>query len=155
MGYKKIGTVDKQGVFVEAKVKDGCLSICGEIHRSGHYVGGGQCVDTVRDVYQHGTLAIPYKQARKLVRIWERWHLNDMRAGCEHQRTAGWNHSIKLESDWGEGQRNMAIWMPRKEHPRGLLSEPCWVCGYKYGTSWLMEELPADVIAFVDDFNAA
>lgn len=32
------------------------------------------------------------------------------------------------------------------EHPDGILCKPCPVCGYKYGTSWLMEEVPEDVI---------
>jgi hypothetical protein len=27
----------------------------------------------------------------RLAEVWDRWHLNDMRAGCEHQRAAGWN----------------------------------------------------------------
>ncbi len=132
--YKKIGTVDGQGVFVEATVetkeKGLCLSIHADIKRSGHIVGAGQCIDTVRDVYQRGKLAIPYKQVRQLVRIWERWHLNDMQAGCEHQREAGWTSYT--------------------EHP----SQACWVCGYEYGTAWLIEELPEEVIAFVEEFNS-
>ena len=36
-----------------------------------------------------------------------------------------------------------------REHPRGLLSKPCEVCGYKYGTKWLHEQLPDDVVEFV------
>ena len=29
---------------------------------------------------------------------------------------------------------------------QGLLCKPCPVCGYEYGTSWLLEEVPQDVI---------
>jgi hypothetical protein len=35
------------------------------------------------------------------------------------------------------------------EHPKGVLGKPCPVCGYKYGTAWLHEDVPADVIAFL------
>ena len=37
-------------------------------------------------------------------------------------------------------------WLKPDEHPDGILCKPCPVCGYKYGTSWLKEEVPADVI---------
>ena len=59
--------------------------------------------------------------------IWERWHLNDMRAGCAHQRALGWNDYT--------------------QHP----SEPCPTCGYAYGSQWLKEEVPADVLAWLWD----
>jgi hypothetical protein len=48
-----------------------------------------------------------------------RYHLNGMNAGCEHQRALD-------------------------ETP--AVSEPCAVCGYEYGSRWLHEDLPADVI---------
>ena len=48
------------------------------------------------------------------------WHLNDMRAGCEHQEALGWGND--------------------------KLSVPCPTCGYKYGTAWKKRELPANVI---------
>lgn len=35
------------------------------------------------------------------------------------------------------------------EHPDGILGRPCPVCGYKYGTSWLKEEVPPEVIAWL------
>jgi hypothetical protein len=37
------------------------------------------------------------------------------------------------------------------EHPEGILCKPCPVCGYKYGTEWRKEELPADVVEFLED----
>jgi hypothetical protein len=33
----------------------------------------------------------------------------------------------------------------------GLLSKPCPVCGYKYGTAWLFEEIPADVLQWLEN----
>ena len=34
----------------------------------------------------------------------------------------------------------------RSEHPEGLLSKPCPTCGYPYGSAWLYDPLPPDVI---------
>lgn len=42
-----------------------------------------------------------------------------------------------------------AGWVRHEEHPDGLLSKPCPVCGYKYGSAWRKEPLPADVVAAV------
>ena len=134
MAKHKIGTVDKQGVFVRIRYPDPLgkeglprLTISADICRSGHVVAGGQSLDTVREVTTHGTPSKdwPRKRILKLLSIWERWHLNDMQAGCEHQRTLGWTSY--------------------DEHP----SEPCPTCGYKYGSAWLYESLPQDVIDFI------
>ena len=37
-------------------------------------------------------------------------------------------------------------WLREDEHPDGILCKPCPVCGYKYGTSWLKEEVPVEII---------
>lgn len=62
---------------------------------------------------------------RALVELWDRWHLNGMRAGCEHQRARGWT--------W-------------ETHP----SAACPECGYRFGSAWLFEELPGDFVAQCD-----
>jgi hypothetical protein len=46
-------------------------------------------------------------------------------------------------------EQKAAGWVDYREHPDGLLSRPCPVCGYKYGSAWLYEEIPADVIAWL------
>ena len=61
---------------------------------------------------------------RKLLDIWKRWHLNDIRAGCSHQREMGWN---------------------RDEH----LGKPCPICGYKYGCGWIFEPVPDEVVEWL------
>lgn len=96
----------------------------------------------------------------KLQEVWDRWHLNSMRAGCEHQRAEKWDQRpidpSKPTDAYGkhfEGQRhaswNMLTWVKRSEHPEGLLSEPCPTCGYKFGSSWLYEAVPDDVVEFL------
>ena len=54
---------------------------------------------------------------------WHDYHLNHMKAGCEHQREKGWTTE--------------------------RLSEPCPVCGYKYGSAWLFIEVPENVLSFL------
>lgn len=94
----------------------------------------------------------------RLVEVWKRWHLNDMRPGCEHQR--GWEERpidpskpLGIYGRHFKGQRqdswNMLTWVRRDEHPEGLLSFPCPTCGYKYGTRWLREEVPQEVLDFL------
>lgn len=150
-------------VSVERKDEKTLLSLTGvEGPRSnGNCTGScGQCVDALDDVdrlaLSDGWTA---EMVDRLKAEWERWHLNDVRAGCEHQRKAGWNtrpidpskpldaygrHTGGPSSTW-----NMLVWVSRKEHPKGLLCEPCDVCGYKYGTEWLYEPVPEDVLAFL------
>ncbi len=139
------------------------LSICGSSRSS-----GGQMQDTIRQELDAGTFkpAIPAADLREILDIWDRWHLNDMKAGCEHQRAEGWDKRpidpAKPLNTYGlhfEGQKspswNMLSWVRPSEHPEGLLTKPCPVCGYKYGTEWKKETLPDQVRARVAElFNS-
>lgn len=42
-------------------------------------------------------------------------------------------------------------WINYKYNPLGLLGKPCPVCGYEYGSSWLTEEVPEDVIEWLSN----
>lgn len=42
-------------------------------------------------------------------------------------------------------------WVRFEEDKRGILCKPCPVCGYKYGSSWLTEEVPEDVLQWLKD----
>jgi hypothetical protein len=37
-------------------------------------------------------------------------------------------------------------WLYEKDHPEGILGKPCSVCGYEYGSSWIKEEVPQEII---------
>lgn len=41
-------------------------------------------------------------------------------------------------------------WITYEEDRRGLLGKPCEVCGYKYGSEWKHEALPAEALAFLE-----
>lgn len=112
------------------------LSIVGEITNERRY---GQCYQAIRElVEQHGSGSRNKDQILKLLDIWERWHLNDMRAGTPRQ--------TEIIRPWLK--RN-----PNKDYTEqcdylfshGMLIDD----GYKYGTAWLYEPLPDDVITFI------
>jgi hypothetical protein len=75
------------------------LSICGDTRYpgAGDIESGGQIQDEVRRLLESpaATLNYPREKIEQLLDIWEKWHLNDMRPGCEHQR-ASWNPLEKI-----------------------------------------------------------
>jgi hypothetical protein len=53
--------------------------------------------------------------------LWQRWHLNGMRSHCDHQnRAIAWD-----------------------------VVAPCEATGYRAGTAWLFETVPADVLDMI------
>lgn len=51
--------------------------------------------------------------------------------------------------DRGHTETKALGWLRENEHPDGILSKPCPVCGYKYGTSWVYYPIPADDEAII------
>jgi hypothetical protein len=151
-----------------------------------------------------------HETIRQLFDAWDRWHLNHMRAGCEHQRAFDTTRQVEVVSykltheamqlrdstrraaadaalagepfnptaqaralaeltDWFKSRyappdadsplsgcyevdkremKAIGSTYP-SEHPDGVLTKPCEVCGYKYGSAWLHEDVPADVLAML------
>lgn len=143
-------------VFVEVHYRDGRLSLTGVEgpNRHGNAVGSCGQIDMH---YAHRDPRDNDPRERALVRpadfnfapgwdagrwldlldVWKRWHLNDMRSGCEHQRALGWTYDTHRDPD--------------PEAPgfpyAGL---PCPDCGHRIGSAWLREEVPASVLDFLD-----
>jgi hypothetical protein len=190
------------------------LSISGDTHYPGarDIESGGQIRDEVLALLTtpRSILNYPKEKIARLVEVWDRWHLNDMRPGCEHQREWDTREKIQLvtyrlkddtlleqhairrnwtkrlergatvlatedelrivampweikrgddrpapEPDYYKEhgrETKTAGWVRPEEHPRGLLCKPCPTCGYKYGSAWKYEPLPADVVKFLEDF---
>lgn len=61
--------------------------------------------------------------------IWDRWHLNGMKAGCVHQMAGDYD---------------------RPE----ISGQVCPVTGYKYGRAWLVDPLPPEVAEKVKSWGA-
>ena len=207
---------------------------------TGEYDGSsGQCLDSIAKAYPDDDMV------QRIYTVWARWHLNDMNAGCSHQRETWdldaklvtgitrfefdtakaytaiarkleksrefskklpprqrvfgrppteaaekeacrivseangitsdrWRYYIRLKNipdhvkhnkSWGmqllkkmkvpdeaipyikiryeEKSASQVAW---DEYPGGLLGKPCEVCGYEYGTKWIYEKLPRDVL---------
>lgn len=49
----------------------------------------------------------------------------------------------------GKGHNAYRCQVYETEHPDGTLCKPCPECGYEYGSAWLFEPLPADVVEFI------
>lgn len=82
-------------VFVFIEYKDGKLSISGVEGplKSGNCMGScGQIIMSMREPDYDFIPAdgITPENYERLLQVWDRWHLNDMRPECEHQRAEGW-----------------------------------------------------------------
>jgi hypothetical protein len=231
------GTIKTDGgasvsIFCEIEYTQGKLSITGVIgpRPSGNSYGGAGQINmdfahrnpedndhrTYHPITPEDITFAPGWDREKwldLLDVWGRWHLNDLKAGCVHQRAMGWGKKkvtiahLKLSRNkihlWSEIKRKaekelyssgkaeltpeeleimnmpysltvpietvdnypdystenteekLTTWIKESEHPEGVLSKPCPVCGYKYGSAWLREEVPAEVIDFLNSLPDA
>lgn len=201
--------------FCKIEYENGKLSICGVIgpKSNGDCWGScGQCDDEIRagDPVEGWT----EEMVQRFCDIWDKWHLNDMRPYCPHQKELGWDklasakvtlyhYSMTADvqkkrkaaeeasitalregktfiptpeqtkyaalpyglttwkeiedenykpkkplflGDVGFTETKTLGWLRPDEHPDGILTRPCPVCGYKYGTEWRHEEVPEEII---------
>jgi len=82
----------------------------------------GQIVMT-RPVIEKPAKGWSQQLVREFWNAWDRWHLNDMKAECEHQSQRG--------ETW-------------ETHPNAV----CPDCGYSLGSAWLKEVVPQSVLEF-------
>lgn len=97
----------------------------------------GQCVDTVAAYFPRDA------KVQRMLEIWQRWHLNDMKAGSPRQQEFLRNNP-KPESDkrdnytYAREALTAAGLQPDTEYLRE--EKP-----YSYGSAWITEELPVEV----------
>ena len=107
------GYVWKDGALKE--VRGNMFSAMAMVYIHNSCVSVGQCLDDpeVLDLIKNGKLCEKDKVIYlEVFRLWKNYHLNDMHAGCEHQKKST------------------------------LAGEICPVCGYRYGSAWLYREIP-------------
>ena len=128
---------------IEWELEDGRFAMSASVWnpRKTDIYMGGQCVAEVASYFPGDA------KAQRMAAIWKRWHLNDMRAGSpaqeEHLRTTpdafpGYPVSYY---EWASGLLAKA----------GLNPDPN--TGYRYGSAWLTEALPDDVIAEIESWE--
>lgn len=100
--------------------------------RGDDFVSGGAGLPALPEheiMFDAGWSRARYGELRELA---ERWHLNTMRAACAHQTVV-----------WASDRYG-------RQAPSLDLTPACPVTGYKYGHAWLVEPLPAEVLAYLD-----
>lgn len=130
---------NNQTCEVEIRLHDGRLSICGTVYEGKrlrsderNLISCGQCIDWAKEF-------IP----ARLYEIWDRWHLNNMRAGTPAQEQYLREQNEYIVSfggkpmDYGSACECLAA--------KDLLVDN----GHKYGSAWLKEDLPQEVIDYV------
>ena len=125
--YKNNHYKNKLPIFCRIKYKDRRLSITGVVApvRSGNCKGScGQIDGEIIENLDKLTFADGWDKAKafQFVEYWKEWHLNDMQAGCKHQRA---------EKD-------------------ETIGKSCSVCSYKYGSKWFHKEIPTKVLKWLE-----
>jgi len=142
--YKVVNPIKKKtrggrsyNVFMEINyTNDGKLSITGIEGplASGNCLGGcGQIDMSLREEDRSKWSFNPgwnSEMMDKFLGVWDKWHLNDMRSTCEHQRSRGETY---------------------KNNPSAV----CPDCGYKIGSAWLKEDVPQEVIQWLESLPEA
>lgn len=90
------------------------------IYKNGHTYCGGQCFDMLLEL-------IPTKKVKRIYNVWKDWHLNDLHAGCIHQR--------EFEKE------------PYEKHE----GHHCDICDYTYGTKWIYEPIPENILKEINE----
>ena len=113
--------------------EDGRLSMTGD-----SIYGCGQISYLVIDPEAGPKKGFTKDDLQKLYEVWECWHLNDMRAGTPSQEEAVRSWLTQGNSyDYSKACKYL--------ESIGLLYDG----DYKYGTKWLFEEVPQDVLKWL------
>ncbi len=102
------------------------------------YAGGGQCQDQIARIYKR-------PEVQKMVELWQRWHLNDLRPDCECMQA---EQVLTTEG----------LMTVKEARKRGLLiydlakNVTCPKRGYRFGQEWLVEIVPDDALDLIVKF---
>lgn len=88
-------------IFVRVNFKDGRLSLTGVVgpkHNGDCTGSAGQIIGGLEPADIQPSAGWTPESIARLWEVWDRWHLNDMRAGCEHQRTLDTGRKVEVVS---------------------------------------------------------
>lgn len=126
-------------------LKDGRFSMCGEywMPSKRDCISCGQNVDEVAGYFPNDA------KAQRMLAIWERWHLNDLKEGSKAQEDYLRAHPLDPKS-YAYPKNHYTV---ASEYLAAAGLNPD-ADGYKYGHAWKTEELPADVLAEIESWSA-
>lgn len=127
----EIGKSGARRFYIYITLTDDVLTLSGKWHSY------GQIADDLSDDSLIPADGFEYSDILKIQSIWERWHLNDMRAGTPKQEA--FIREWRLSNKYSYNEACKAL------NEAGLLIDN----GYRYGTSWLKEEVPKEVIKYL------
>jgi hypothetical protein len=117
-----------QTINLETIVAYKSLSICGN---------GGQNIEEIADINGYKELYISKSDLNTIIDIWKKWNLNDMNAGTEKQKA--------FINEWKKTNR-----YDFSKACDALTEANIYIDnGYKYGSAWLIEILPNEIITKV------
>lgn len=133
--YDKPGFHRNQADVEWELTDDGCFSASGHIWNGRHtdILAGGQMIDVLVKLFPND------KKLKRIHSIWERWHLNDMRAGSPNQEMFLRHYPDVHDYTARCELLSVAMLQPDNEYIHN--GKP-----YRYGSAWLKEELPKEVI---------
>ena len=157
----RVGRLRGADAFAKIAFSDGRLSISGVVGPKANGGCTGSCGQWVLsfkeyDPRGHATLAdiapapgwAPH--VRRFFDTWARWHLNDMRAGSAAQEAYLRERPLAPEAyTYPKSYYDAAC-----AHLRAAGLHPD-ADGYLYGSAWRREEVPAEVIAFLQSLPDA
>jgi hypothetical protein len=157
-GKVNVGLVNPAPVFCSIKWDGERLSISGVVGptRNGNCSGG--CGQILGDLLQLVSITDgwSYAMVHKLHELWDRWHLNDLRAGTPTQEAHLRSLKVGGAEPWlnftSKGYPNGGdhyAWAKHVLAEAGLQPDNSVWGGYSYGSQWLTEEVPEEVLAYL------
>ena len=116
---------------------------------SGDYRGcSGQIDDEIRKAISEDRFEplIPMAEITHMLDYWDKWHLNNLTAGCQHQEEEIQKLRVikpELFGHWNYQEILAALQNP-----------VCHICGYKYGTGWKTVLPPPKELKWIREFKA-
>ena len=127
------------------------FSVVGNIWNNLHtdIVCGGQCLDTIAEYVKTPLM-------EQIHSMWKRWHLNGLHAGTYAQEEAvkrfrlknGGKYDYPGECEYLKSIGLYEVEFTGKTTGRMYDHEP-----YKYGTAWIVEDLPEYVVKWVQNLE--
>ena len=143
----RIGKGMNGHVFAKIEFSATRLSITGVEGPKSNGDCRGSCGQIVMHDWRISEYAPGWSQAleTRFREVWERWHLNDMRSGSPAQRAF-------LEAHPVTDRLNYYTKACEALAEAGLNPDPSYLHNgkpYSYGSAWLAEEVPAEVVEFL------